>query len=53
MAAGLAALVDPGGDWTVTWESNEALVTATAANDPFTCSVWASYGMRVAATVDF
>jgi len=53
VAAGLAALVDPGGDWTVTWENNEALVTATAANDPFTCSVWASYGVRVAAAIDY
>lgn len=53
VAAGLAALVDPGGDWVVTWEGDQALVTATASNAPFTCSVWASYGVRVTASIDF
>lgn len=57
VTAGLAALVNPGGNWTVAWGADafgrgQTSVTATAANTPFTCGVWASYGVRVTATID-
>ncbi|MBE2242381.1 MAG: hypothetical protein IAE86_06485 [Burkholderiaceae bacterium] len=52
IADAFAALIDPGGDWAVTWEAPDALVTATAVDTPFACTSWASYGVRVTATID-
>lgn len=52
VAVGLAALVDPGGSWTVTWRDPDVLITAMAANAPFTCSAWASWGVRVTVSIE-
>lgn len=53
IAVGLAALIEPGGDFTVDWYDGYSAIEIerTVSNTAFTCSAWAGYGATASVAV--